>query len=251
MIDVTTLLYSRFMRIDPDNADWEDRDRFILSKGHAGIGFVAILADIGYVDRKDLETFNLTGSNLGIHLDASKVPGVDASTGSLGHGLSIALGTALAAKQLGKEYRTFCLLGDGECQEGSVWEAAMAIAHFNPPNLVTLVDRNHAQIDGMTEDVMPLEPFADKWRAFGFHTVTVDGHDFEAMNDAIREALDRKTYRPVSFSIRAKGKVSASVKATTAGTMAASRRKWAKRRCATLTRITKEEWQPLNREEKQ
>jgi transketolase len=192
MIDVTTLLYSRFMRIDPDNADWEDRDRFILSKGHAGIGFVAILADIGYVDRKDLETFNLTGSNLGIHLDASKVPGVDASTGSLGHGLSIALGTALAAKQLGKEYRTFCLLGDGECQEGSVWEAAMAIAHFNPPNLVTLVDRNHAQIDGMTEDVMPLEPFADKWRAFGFHTVTVDGHDFEAMNDAIREALDRK-----------------------------------------------------------
>ncbi len=191
MIDVATLLYSRFMRIDPEKPDWEDRDRFIMSKGHAGIGFVAILADIGYIAKKDLETFNLTGSKLGIHLDANKVPGVDASTGSLGHGLSIALGTALAAKQLGKSYRTFCLLGDGECQEGAVWEAAMAIGHFNPPRLVTLVDRNHAQIDGMTEDVMPIEPFEDKWRAFGFHAVTVDGHDFEAMSEAIEAALDR------------------------------------------------------------
>ncbi len=191
MIDAATLLYYHYMNVDPKRPDWEDRDRFVLSKGHAGIGHVAILADLGFIPYESLKTFNLTGSSLGIHLDSNKVPGVDFSTGSLGHGLSLALGAALAAQQLNKTYRTFCMLGDGECQEGSIWEAAMAISKFNPPGLVTMVDWNKAQIDGLTEDVMPLEPFADKWRAFGFHTVEVDGHDFSAMAEAIDAALER------------------------------------------------------------
>lgn len=192
MIDAATLLYYHVMKIDRNDPNWADRDRFVMSKGHAGIGFVSILADIGYIAKEDLKTFNLTGSNLGIHLDANKVPGVDASTGSLGHGLSMALGMALAAKLKKQDYITYCMLGDGECNEGSVWEAAMAIAQYNATNVITLVDRNHAMIDGNTEDVMGLEPFADKWIAFGFHTETVNGHDFEAMNNAIAAALARK-----------------------------------------------------------
>ncbi len=188
MMDAMALLYHHAMNIDKDNPEWEDRDRFILSKGHAGIGYVSVLADIGYLDKEDLKTFNLTGSKLGIHLDGKKVPGVDASTGSLGHGLSMALGMALAAKVNKKDYYTYCLLGDGECDEGSVWEAAMAVGHFKPTNLITMVDRNYAMIDGMTEDVMTLEPFKDKWEAFGFHTIVVDGHDMLAMDKAIDEA---------------------------------------------------------------
>lgn len=192
MIDAVTLLYYHRMNIDRANPDWPERDRFIMSKGHAGIGFVSVLADLGYLNREDLKTFNLTGSKLGIHLDATKVPGVDASTGSLGHGLSIALGMAIAAQMMGKEYITYCLLGDGECNEGAVWEAAMAIGSRRQSNLITMVDRNHAMLDGNTEDVMKLEPFQDKWTAFGFHTVTVNGHDFAAIDRAIGEAIARK-----------------------------------------------------------
>lgn len=192
MIDAVTLLYYHRMNIDRKNPAWPERDRFIMSKGHAGIGFVSVLADIGYIDPEDLKTFNLTGSKLGIHLDATKVPGVDASTGSLGHGLSIALGMAAAAQMTGKDYITYCMLGDGECNEGAVWEAAMAIGSRNQHNLITLVDRNHAMLDGNTEDVMRLEPFQDKWTAFGFHAVTVNGHDFAAMNQALLEALARR-----------------------------------------------------------
>lgn len=195
MIDMATLLYYHEMQVDPSRPDWADRDRFIMSKGHAGIGFVAVLADLGYIEKEDLKTFNLTGSKLGIHLDGNKVPGVDASTGSLGHGLSIALGMALAARLNQKSYYTYCMLGDGECDEGSVWEAAMAVANFGATNLITMVDRNHAMIDGNTEDVMRLEPFPDKWTAFGFHTEVVDGHDFDAMLAAI-EAAKARTDKP-------------------------------------------------------
>lgn len=192
MIDAVTLLYYHRMKIDPKNPNWEDRDRFIMSKGHAGIGFVSVLADLGYIPREDLKTFNLTGSKLGIHLDSTKVPGVDASTGSLGHGLSIALGTAVAARYLKKDFLTYCLLGDGECDEGAVWEAAMAAANYKAVNLITLVDRNRAMIDGFTEDVMRLEPFKAKWEAFGFRCEEVDGHDFAAMDAALDRALGNK-----------------------------------------------------------
>lgn len=192
MIDAVTLLYYHRMNIDRGDPTWPERDRFIMSKGHAGIGFVSVLADLGYINREDLKTFNLTGSKLGIHLDATKVPGVDASTGSLGHGLSIALGMATAAQMMGKSYITYCMLGDGECNEGAVWEAAMAIGSRNQHNLITFVDRNHAMLDGNTEDVMKLEPFQDKWTAFGFHALIVNGHDFAAIDEAIGEALSRQ-----------------------------------------------------------
>lgn len=192
MIDCVTLLYYKLMNIDPGNPDWEDRDRFVMSKGHAGIGFVSVLADIGYIPKEDLKSFNLTGSYLGIHLDANKVPGVDASTGSLGHGLSMAIGMALAARHTGKNYKVYCMLGDGECDEGSVWEAAMSIPNFSVTNLITIVDRNFAMIDGKTEDVMRLEPFKQKWEAFGFNAFEIDGHDFYAMEDAFQKAYASK-----------------------------------------------------------
>ncbi|MCT4544380.1 MAG: transketolase [Vallitalea sp.] len=188
-MDIFTILYYKYLNIDPTNPDWEDRDRFILSKGHVGVGFAPVLADKGYIDKDLLKEYNHTGSILGMHLDGNKVSGVDASTGSLGHGLSIAIGMALAAKINNKNYTTFCLLGDGECDEGSVWEAAMSVAHFKITNLITIVDRNRCMIDGPTEDVMSLEPFVQKWEAFGFIVKEVNGHSFKELSEAIDYAL--------------------------------------------------------------
>lgn len=188
-MDILTILYHKYLNINPKNPNWSDRDRFILSKGHVGVGYAPVLADKGYFDKEWLKDFNLTGSRLGMHLDGNKVPGVDASTGSLGHGLAIALGMALSAKLQGKAYKTFCLLGDGECDEGAVWESAMAVSHFKATNLITIVDRNKCMIDGRTEDVMKLEPFADKWRAFGFDVKEINGHDFNELSEAIEYAL--------------------------------------------------------------
>ena len=182
-------LWANHMRHNPADPQWVDRDRFILSKGHSGIAYAPVLCDFGYNDPEQLKTFNLTNSKMGIHLDSNKVVGVDASTGSLGHGLSIALGTGLAARVLGKDYKTYCILGDGECDEGSNWEAAMSINAFHATNVISFVDRNKCMIDGRTEDVMPLEPFADKWRAFGFHVFDIDGHNMMELSDAIDYAL--------------------------------------------------------------
>lgn len=190
VMDMLTVLYHKYLNIKVEDPNWEDRDRFILSKGHSGIAFAPVLVDKGFNDPEQLKTFNLSNSKMGIHLDSNKVIGVDASTGSLGHGLSIALGTALAARVLGKSYKTYCILGDGECDEGSNWEAAMAIAHYNATNVISFVDRNQCMIDGKTEDIMSLEPFADKWRAFGFIVKEVDGHNIKELCDAIDFALD-------------------------------------------------------------
>ncbi len=189
-IDIITLLYYKYMNIDVKNPEWEDRDRFILSKGHIGVGFAPVLADKGFIDKELLKTYNHTGSSLGMHLDKHKVPGLDASTGSLGHGLPIALGTALAARHHKKDFKTWCLLGDGECNEGSIWEAAMAASHYKVSNMITIVDRNMCMIDGRTEDVMALEPFADKWSSFGFDVIEVDGHNLRALAEAMEKALD-------------------------------------------------------------
>ena len=192
VMDMLTILYYKYMKYDVANPQWEDRDRFILSKGHSGVALASLVCHIGFDDKEKLKTFNLSNSTMGIHLDSNKVKGVDASTGSLGHGLSIALGTALAAKVLGKDYKTFCILGDGECDEGSNWEAAMSAAHFKADNLISFVDRNQCMIDGPTEEVMALEPFADKWRSFGFIVKEVDGHNFSELADAIDFALENK-----------------------------------------------------------
>ena len=188
MLEILVLLYFKYLNIDPSDPDTEDRDRVVVSKGHAGVGYVSVLARRGYFKIDELKTFNHFGSKFGMHPDASKITGVDTSTGSLGHGLPMAVGLALGARTQNKLWKTYCILGDGECNEGSVWEAAMAASHFGLTNLVTIVDRNRLMIDGQTEDIMSLEPFADKWRAFGFHVLEVDGHSFAELAAAIDSA---------------------------------------------------------------
>ncbi len=195
-IDVMTVLYYKYMNIDVNNANWEDRDRFILSKGHVGVAYAPILCDLGFNDKELLKTFNLSNSTMGIHLDSNKVVGVDASTGSLGHGMSIAVGTALAAKVRGKDFKTYVLLGDGECDEGSNWEAAMSAAHYKTTNMISFVDRNKCMIDGRTEDVMRLEPLTDKWASFGFEVLVVDGNNMKEICEAIDKALANTSDKP-------------------------------------------------------
>jgi transketolase len=210
-LDILTILYYRHMNLSED-PNWEDRDRLILSKGHAGIAWAPLLCDKGWNDPEQLKTFNLTGSKMGMHLDANKVAGVDASTGSLGHGLPIAVGTALAARVTGKDYWTYCILGDGECDEGEIWEGAMSAANYGLTKLVTIVDRNGCMIDGPTEQVMKLEPFADKWAAFGFHVIEVDGQNLDELDDAIAFAKNANdTGKPVA--VIAKTKKGAGIKA--------------------------------------
>ena len=195
-LDVMTVLYHKYMKIDVKNPKWEDRDRFILSKGHVGVAYAPLLCDLGFNDKELLKTFNLSNSTMGIHLDSNKVVGVDASTGSLGHGMSIAVGTALAARVTGKDFKTYVLLGDGECDEGSNWEAAMSAAHYKTTNMISFVDRNKCMIDGRTEDVMRLEPLADKWASFGFEVKVIDGNNIKEICDAIDEALANTTDKP-------------------------------------------------------
>lgn len=204
--DVLIILYYKYLRIDPQNPDWDDRDRFVLSKGHGGVGHAAVLADKGYFDPELLKEFNHSGSPFGMHLDGNKVPGVDVSTGSLGHGLSQAVGLALGARVRGKSWMTYCVVGDGECNEGSIWEAAMAASHYKLGNLIAFVDRNGLMIDGPTEDVMGIEPLVDKWVAFGWTVKVVDGHSFPELAEAIDVALDHKDGPVVIIAKTVKGK---------------------------------------------
>ena len=206
-VDVLTALYFHTMRVDPKNPRWPDRDRFVLSKGHASAALCPVLAELGFFPRELLDTFNQLDSPFSMHPDMLKIPGADMSTGSLGHGLPIALGMALAARVQKKSYRTFALLGDGELAEGSVWEAAMAAAHFKADNLLAIVDRNRLQVDDFTEDVMTIEPLADKWRAFGWAVREIDGHDMEAIVDAIA-AFPFEADRPsviIANTVKGKG----------------------------------------------
>lgn len=205
--DIVTALFFHEMRLDPANPDWPDRDRFILSKGHAAPVLYAALAEKGFFPTDELLSLRKTGSRLQGHPDMRKVPGVEMSTGSLGQGLSVANGMALAGRLDGKDYRVFVLLGDGEIQEGQVWEAAMASAHYKLDHVVAILDHNHLQIDGRIEDVMSPEPVADKWRAFGWRVLEIDGHDFPAILEAL--AQTRKTDgRPtmiVANTVKGKG----------------------------------------------
>jgi len=188
IVEILTLLYFKYLNVDPKNPDMEDRDRFILSKGHAAAGYIPVLAKKGYFPEEELKTFNHFKSPFAMHPDSNKITGCDASAGSLGHGLSMAVGMGLAAKYLKKEWKTVCLMGDGECCEGSVWEAAMSAAQFKLDNVIGIVDRNRLMIDGRTEDVMALEPFAGKWKDFGWNVIEVDGHDLDALDDAFAKA---------------------------------------------------------------
>ena len=188
IIDILTILYFKYLDVNPADPQWDERDRFVLSKGHAAAGLIPVLAKRGFFPEETLKTFNHFGSPFAMHPDSNKVIGCDASAGSLGHGLSMAVGMALGARQRKMPWKTVCLMGDGECCEGSVWEAAMSAPHFKLGNLIGIVDRNRFMIDGETEDVMPLEPFADKWRAFGWEVVEVDGHDFDQLDEALSKA---------------------------------------------------------------
>ena len=188
IIDILTILYFKYLDVHPADPQWDERDRFVLSKGHAAAGLIPVLAKRGFFPEETLKTFNHFGSPFAMHPDSNKVIGCDASAGSLGHGLSMAVGMALGARQRKMPWKTVCLMGDGECCEGSIWEAAMSAPHFKLGNLIGIVDRNRFMIDGETEDVMPLEPFADKWRAFGWEVVEVDGHDFDQLDEALSKA---------------------------------------------------------------
>ena len=186
--DMFTYLYFKEMNVDPANPKWEDRDRFVLSKGHTAPGLYSALAHRGFFPVEDLPTLRHIDSYLQGHPNMNTVPGVDMSTGSLGQGISCAVGMALGLKHQGKSARVYTLLGDGEIQEGQVWEACMAAAHYNLDNFVAIVDNNGLQIDGNVADVMSPYPIVDKLEAFGFDVTAIDGHDFEQIEAAFEKA---------------------------------------------------------------
>jgi len=177
--DVVTALYFRLMRIDPENPGWPDRDRFILSKGHACPVWYAALAERGYFDKCHLDTLRQLNSILQGHPDMNKTPGIDMTAGSLGQGLSAGLGMALSGKSRGKDYHVWVVIGDGEMQEGSVWEAAMAAPKWKLDNLTAILDRNRLQNDDFVVEEMPVEPVSDKWRSFGWNVLDIDGHNMD------------------------------------------------------------------------
>ncbi|GAA4860086.1 transketolase [Paenibacillus vulneris] len=185
--DILTALYYRVMKVDPADPKHPDRDRFVASKGHSVESIWCILADRGFFPKEDLSTFSRFGTQLIGHPN-NKVPGIEMNTGALGHGLAISVGMALAAKRDGRAYRVFCLMGDGEQAEGSVWEAAMAGAHYRLDNLVGIVDRNRLQISGSTEEVMGLDPLDEKWVAFGWNVVSLDGNHMGELVEALEAA---------------------------------------------------------------
>ena len=204
--DVLTYLYFHELRIDPKNPKWEDRDRFVLSKGHTAPGLYAALAERGFFPTEDLKTFRRVDSYLQGHPDMKGVPGVDMSSGSLGLGISTACGMALSGKIYNKDYRVYTALGDGEIAEGQVWEAAMFASHYKLDNLCAFVDFNGLQIDGAITDVMNSTPIDEKFEAFGWHVITIDGHDFNQIEKAVEEAKTVKGKPTMILCKTVKGK---------------------------------------------
>jgi transketolase len=205
--DIIAALYFNVLRIDPKRPDWEDRDRFILSKGHASALLYSALAHRGYFAESELGHWGELSCQLQGHPDRLKTPGVDMTSGILGHGIAIGLGLSLAARLQKKDYRTYVLLGDGECQGGIVWEGANACAKFNPGNLIAIVDYNDVQLDGAVHEIMPMEPFADKWRSFRWEVITIDGHDMNQILSALDEArsVTRSPVVIIARTVKGKG----------------------------------------------
>jgi transketolase len=203
-IDILVALYFGVMRYDAENPAWSERDRFILSKGHASPGFYVTLAMAGYFGREELSSYRKTDGLLQGHAHP-KTPGVEMNSGSLGMGLSFALGHALASRLDGKDYRVFALLGDGECQEGEVWEAAMSAAHHGATNLTAIIDRNRIQNDRFTDEVMTLEPLADRWRDFGWNVITCDGHEHAEVLRALDSASGVGPTAIIANTVKGKG----------------------------------------------
>jgi transketolase len=205
--DIVTALYFHFMRVDPGNPGWPDRDRFILSKGHACPVWYSALAERGFFPIQELLTLRQINGRLQGHPDMEKTPGVDISTGSLGQGLSAGVGMALGLRLDSRDARVYVMLGDGELNEGQVWEAAMAAAKFGLNNLIAFVDYNNLQLDGWCSDVMPIEPLVDKWRAFNWQVFEINGHDMAQIVEAVEQA-QQATGKPsviIAHTIKGKG----------------------------------------------
>ncbi len=208
MVDIMVALYHYALNLKRGEPKWPGRDRFILSKGHGAIAYCPLLADWGFFPKEYLEGFNRLDSPFGMHPDMKKIPGCDMSTGSLGHGLSVAVGMALAARLDGATWRAFVLMGDGETNEGMVWEAAMSASHYKLGNVVAIIDRNRLSSDGPTEDIMAIEPIRVRWEAFGWRVFDIDGHDMEALVDAIDKLPppgDTKPTLVVARTVKGKG----------------------------------------------
>ncbi len=207
LVEIMRVLFDSYLRFRPSDATWPDRDRLVLSKGHGCLALYAILADKGFFDPEELDSFCKFNARLGGHPELGKVPGVEASTGALGHGLPMAVGMALAAKIKKQSHRIVVIMGDGEINEGTVWEAAMSASKHQLTNLIAMVDYNKLQSYGATKEVLDLEPLADKWRAFGFEVVEVDGHDMSALENLVAR-LPLNAQKPtavICHTIKGKG----------------------------------------------
>ncbi len=205
-VEIATALFWIIMRHKPSDPQWKDRDRFILSKGHAAPLLYSVLAECGYFPVSELTTLRQMDSRLQGHADRTATPGVEMSSGSLGQGLSFAVGVALAGRLNAQDYRVYALLSDGECDEGQTWEAAMAAAHFKLDNLTAIVDNNGLQLSGRNSDIMSLEPLNEKWAAFGWHVTDVDGHDLTQLLDALEKAKKVRGQPAVIIAHTVKGK---------------------------------------------
>jgi len=206
IVEILVLLYYRHLRIDPGNPAWQDRDKFVMSKGHAGPALYAVLADRGYFDKEMLKTLNQGGTNLPSHCDMNRTPGIDMTTGSLGQGLSAAVGIALGHRVQNLPGRIFALIGDGDTNEGQTWEAAMSASMFGLGNLVAFTDYNKMQIDGPIESVMKTDQLVERWESFGWYAQRADGHDFSSLEAALESALAEDTRPSMIIADTIKGK---------------------------------------------
>jgi transketolase len=205
-VEILTTLFWRILRHKPSDPQWQDRDRFILSKGHAAPVLYSVLAECGYFPKSELATLRQLDSHLQGHADRTATPGVEMSSGSLGQGLSFAIGVALAGRLNSQSFRVYALLSDGECDEGQTWEAAMSAAHFKLDNLTAIVDNNGIQLSGFNRDIMNLDPLNKKWEAFGWHVTDVDGHDLTQLLDALKKAQKVRGQPAVIIAHTVKGK---------------------------------------------
>lgn len=181
--EIFATLYYHVMNYDPEKPRWKSRDRFVMGKGHSAVGVYSILADVGFFPKEELDTYTQLGSAFGDHPDMNKIKGIDFGSGSIGHGLSVGVGMSLGARLDNENYRSYILMGDGELQEGQVWEAAMSAANFKLGNLVAIVDNNKVTVDGHTHELMGIEPIKDKWESFGWNVIEIDGHDVGTLID--------------------------------------------------------------------
>lgn len=204
--DILVALYFKVLKVDPKNPEWMDRDRLVVSKGHCATALYSTLAEKGFFPKEELNTFGTINSKFQVHPDKTKVPGVEASTGALGQGLSIGLGMALAARLDNKDYHTYVILGDGEIQEGQIWEAALFAAHYRLDNITAILDLNNVQLMGHVSEIMDITPVSDKWKAFGWEVIKVDGHDFKQLMEGFFKAKKVKGKPAIIIADTVKGK---------------------------------------------